>query len=226
MSGTMKKISGGCLALLICSLLIVLWGNRFADGSIEEQLDSSLASIHAAINKGSGLSAATSSNPYDYVKDNPDFEKIVALGHEALPGLYKRLIDSDKNGLEAYMLAIAIETIAKVDLKQNESTAWATAHMFKAKWPEYVKSIPALVETITADPTLSMEEKVNRLIALGTLALPFLLDKIVAGDEALFPAVTALTDPSMRALKNTTPREWALQHKDQFSLLKRYVLDQ
>jgi hypothetical protein len=225
MSGNMKKISIGLVTLLFCSLFAALLLNRTANASIEKQIDNSLASINETINKER---TATSSNPYDYMKDNPDFENIVALGNDALPGLHKRLSNSQKSGLQEYILASAIERIAKVDLKKNESTMWESAKMFNTKWSEYVKTIPSLVETVTTDQALKDEEKVNKLIELGTPALPFILEKIELGDKHLFPAVIALTNHTKHVVKNKNvdSREWASQNKDNFSNLKEYVLSQ
>jgi hypothetical protein len=224
----MKKISVGFLTLFICSFLVALLLNSTADASIEKQIDNNFASINETINKEIALRTATSSNPYDYVKDNPDFENIVALGNDALPGLQKRLLSSERSGLEEYILAIAIESIAKVDLKKNESTKWISAKMFKTKWPEYLKSIPSLVDSVTADQALTTAEKVKKLNEMGTPALPFILEKIEKGDEYLFPVVIALTDNSKNVVENKTvdPSEWAIQNKDKFSKLKQYVLDQ
>jgi hypothetical protein len=201
--------------------------NNTATASIEKQVDNSFASINAKINKQIALRTATSSNPYDYVRDNPDFENIIVLGSDALPSLQNKLLNNPDSGLHEYILAIAIETIAKVDLKKNESTMWESAKMFKAKWPEYLTSIPALVETITSDQSLESEKKVNKLVELGTPAVPFILEIIEIGDEQLFPAIIALTkDTENVTTENADPKEWVAQNKAKFANLKQYVLNQ
>ncbi|WP_146250168.1 hypothetical protein [Paenibacillus flagellatus] len=168
---------------------------------------------------------SVSSNPYDATKNNPDFESIVGLGIDALPGLHDKLAVSPDNGLHAYMLAIAIETIAKVNLKRAEATRWATAKEFEAVWTEHLRSVPASVEAIASDLALEPEQRRSKLVDLGIPALPFLMDHVESGEEPFFSAVVELTKhTAFEASPETDPKEWAARHKARLSDLKQYVL--
>lgn len=70
------------------------------------------------------LSAAFSSNPYDYINHNKkDFEDIVSLGDDGLKYLIKKFESSKENGLKEYVMAIACSKI----LEENpESKNWST----------------------------------------------------------------------------------------------------
>lgn len=77
---------------------------------------------------------AFSSNPYDCAQGNPAYEAIVARGAEILPDLQAHLAAAEADGLEEYLLALAIEEIAGLDLKARPETAWATASEFWTIW--------------------------------------------------------------------------------------------
>jgi len=216
----------GLFACVFSGTLLMI--NQHADASIEKIIDTNFALIAEKINQEISLRTelAGSSNPYDYIRDNQDFNEIVSLGNDALPYLHAKLMDSPNDGLHAYITAIAIESIAKVDLKQEESTKWETAKGFIKNWGKYLSSIPANVDRITADTSISLEEKTKRLTTLGTPALPFILDKIAAGDEEIFPAVVELTKTSKDAATENiiNKKAWANEHQDSYNELKKYVL--
>ena len=175
-------------------------------------------------------SAALSSNPYDYISGDEEFNGIVNLGNDALPVLQNKISQSPNNGLQEYIAAIAIERIAKVDLKKNESTAWETAKGFTDKWKKYLKNIPSSVDSIVMDNQKNTDEKVKELVELGTPAIPFIAEKIEAGDEQLFPVLIELTKGNGNKIvadaSITNKKEWVTQNKSTFNDLKQYVLDQ
>ncbi|MCP1311402.1 hypothetical protein [Paenibacillus tyrfis] len=63
---------------------------------------------------------AYSSNPYDYVKNNKAYHHIVKIGYPALPEIERMITDGNSYGLEKYLLAIAAEEIAGVQLKKGK----------------------------------------------------------------------------------------------------------
>jgi hypothetical protein len=218
------------LALFVCSIIVALFVNKSVNASIEKQIDNNFASITEKINNKAALKTqyATSSNPYDYIKENADFENIVNLGNDALPALQNKLSKSKNSGLQEYIMAIAIERIAKVDLKKEESTLWATAEEFNVQWKIHLKSIPTSVETIVSDDKLMPADKVKQLVELGTPAVPFILEKIESGNEQIYPAIITLTQNTKIAATEsvTNKTEWAANNKSAFSNLKQYVMDQ
>ncbi|KRE59581.1 hypothetical protein [Paenibacillus sp. Soil750] len=226
----MKKIIT-FLSLFACSFLFVsfLMNNKNVSAA-EKQINESFAAISEQINKEISLQSnlSFSSNPYDYIKQNADFDNIIKLGNDALPYLDKKLANSKQNGLQEYITAIAIERIAKLDLKENENTAWENGKGFSAKWNLHLKSIPSSVDAILTDKQLNSDDKVKKIIKLGTPAIPFIADKIERGDESLFPALIALTkDDGNKPVADETisnKKEWVTAHKSQYNNLKEYVL--
>lgn len=185
----MKKLSFIIVALFSMSFIITLFvNNQFASASIDEQVDTNLAAIQEEISKEVALKSelAMSSNPYDYIKDNKDFVSIVALGNNALPVLQNKIEQSLNNGLQEYILAIAIETISKTNLKNDPSTEWNSAKLFGEKWKRFLKDVPLKVDEISKS-SKSTNDKINELIELGTPAIPFIADKVEEGKEDLFP---------------------------------------
>ncbi|KNZ70207.1 hypothetical protein Tfer_1082 [Thermincola ferriacetica] len=123
---------------------------------------------------------AMSSNPYDYIKNNEGFNNLVAYGFDGLPELRNKIRNSPNNGLEEYLLAIAIEKITKLNLK-GENYGWTNAKEFSKAFDNHLKSIPNQVTNIvkSSDPD---DIKIKNLIRLGTPAIPYIMDQIEAGD--------------------------------------------
>ncbi|NEW06337.1 hypothetical protein GK047_09960 [Paenibacillus sp. SYP-B3998] len=226
----MKTMTKVFLSLFVFSFIITLLINQNVKASIENEIDSNFSAIVEKINKELSLKTelATSSNPYDYIKGSTDFNKIVGLGNDAIPYLQKKLSESQNNGLLEYIMAIAIEDIAKVDLKKKKSSLWASAKEFDDKWKKHLKSIPTSVDAIVSDTNLNADKKIKELVDLGTPALPFIGDKVEAGHEELFPAITELTkDSKVLATENIADKkEWITKNKSSFNKLRQHVLDQ
>lgn len=79
----------------------------------------------------------TSSNPYDYIK-NEEFNRIVEMGGAALEVLEQKEC-RDVNG---YVAAIAAEKITGVSLEKLTGNGWETAEQFWNAWGNAIKSIP------------------------------------------------------------------------------------
>ncbi|MBP2002250.1 hypothetical protein J2Z69_003322 [Paenibacillus shirakamiensis] len=227
----MKKITLIVLSLFCLSLIVTLFlNNNLANASIEKQVDTKLALIKGKINKEVELKTelAMSSNPYDYIKDNKDFESIVALGNNALPILQEKIEKSPNDGLQEYILAIAIEKISKTDLKKNSSTEWNSAKSFEKNWKQYLKAIPLKVNEISSS-SKEINEKINGLIELGTPAIPFIAEEIVKGKEDIFPALKELIkdDGELKVARDVSiTKELFSQKNSIFEGLRSYVNEQ
>ncbi|MCL2507841.1 MAG: hypothetical protein FWF05_01555 [Oscillospiraceae bacterium] len=106
--------------------------------SIEKQVQKNVVEMMAVINQdvlGERMLSA-SSNPYDYIVDNEAFENIVKLGKDAIPFLLEKISASKENGLEEYLLAIAVAKIAGMDLN-SEEFGWTSGKDFAGKWHAY-----------------------------------------------------------------------------------------
>lgn len=123
-----------------------------------------------------------SSNPYDYC-NNPGFRKIVAMGPAALKQIENYINRSSENGLTEYMLAIAAEEIAAVDLKKQPEK-WINGKKWALNWNKFLRRLPSRVDSILADSDQE-SSKISKLEALGFAALPILEDKIREGNTSL-----------------------------------------
>ncbi len=133
---------------------------------------------------------AMSSNPYDYAVDNPALDRLVSLGTPALPFITKAIKDSSANGLREYLLAIAAEKIARVDLKGGSTYAWVSGKEWPGAWANHLKGLPAAIDALAAQA--ACEERTAALVALGTPAIPYLMDRVAAGNTSLLPALRGL----------------------------------
>jgi len=127
--------------VVIVSLFAALNLPKNQAAATEETVRVNLESLRESIDatEASNPLLLFSSNPYDYVSDgkNEYYNKIVALGPEALPSLEKALAESPNNGLNEYIIAIAIEDIAKADVRgiERDPFAWSDAKEFeKSGW--------------------------------------------------------------------------------------------
>lgn len=179
---------------------------------------------------GSTSASQISSNPYDYAADNPKMDALVALGTPALAELHKSIAAAPADGLNTYLMAIAAEKIAKVDLRAGSAAdPWGTGKAWMADWHAHLKAIPADVATI-AKSDLSQDEKTARLVALGTPALPLILDRVAAGDGALAPAATQLAQGTVEVRGIDVPavvtQAWARDNVARFTELRQLVTAQ
>ena len=181
-------------SLIVSCFLIVFIGSHVFATTIE--FNSNLNKLTETIMENSlkNPNMAMSSNPYDYI-NNQYYDKIVDMGVEALPIIKKEIQKSKANGLREYILAVAAEDIAKIDLKEGHDykTRWASAKDFVPQWHEYLVSIPANVKQINSS-NISKEEKTEKLIKLGKPAIPFIMDEIENGNEEIGIALNELTE--------------------------------
>ncbi len=174
-----------------------------------------------------------SSNPYDYTKNNQFYDALVALGPEALPVLEDKVIKSENNGLDEYILAIAAEEIAKVNLKEdNEGKfiySWSNAKAWPAVWDSHLRSLPEKVKEITSS-SLSKQKKADKLSRLGTPAIPFILDEIGAGNTEISASLDVLLKGDKKVVnfdssKIDDIKQWSKDNNNKFEDLRELVND-
>lgn len=121
--------------VLILSTIIVLSINSIlASDSYQIDINMDLMMDKVAEMQSTHVESALSSNPYDYIKNNDNYNKIVSLGTDALDIIKKKIDESNENGLKEYILAAAANDIAKVDLKKdtyNWSNGFFNRHYYK-----------------------------------------------------------------------------------------------
>lgn len=173
----------------------------------------------------SDSSAPPSSNPFDYA-DSPAVQRLVAKGTPALPAIEARLRESSDNGLAEYLLVIAAQQITKIDVAGGPNDS-ALREVDSAKeWPDawcsYRKAVPGWTKEILASH-MPIAEKNRALAALGTPALPAILDEIAAGRYELSPAADALVqgcDEVDGAIDVHVTPSWARANSGRFAMLR------
>lgn len=210
-----------------CLLVIVFafFGIQKANASISAKVDQNMAGIVEYINQlaVTDPKAAMSSNPYTYIANNPNYKNIVNLGYDALPVLTENMEKSNNNGLTEYILAIAVEEIAKVDLKKNRNE-WSTAKEFLQVWKLHLKNLPSNVNSVI-NSNQPEDLKVKELVLLGTPAIPFIMDKIEQGNTEIFPALEQLLSGNPNSIQQPVQDKvaWVRLNKAKFKSLQGLV---
>lgn len=176
-----------------------------------------------ALDSGGSAMGGLSSNPYDYVKENPEYRKIVALGYRALPALEVALNESEDSGLREYMICIAIEEITNCDLKRFGDSRWEAADGFKVEWPTYLESVPDRTRDIMSSK-MTLDEKREELTKLGAPAVPYVVDNAgllsISEDKEMALTVGRLLRTGTTA---ATVRDSASQNAGMIRELRSYV---
>ena len=185
-------------------------------------IDNNLTSI---MDKISNLPPTSSSNPYDYIINSNEFNNLVEIGPEALDIIKQRVDESSENGLKEYILAIAAERIAKVDLK-GDNFGWATAKEWSDKWNTHLKNLTTnFKEIIKSDK--NSETKNAEVIKLGIPALPFIIDEIEQGNTDLIPALQKLAEGNKKISFDINSvndyKEWAKSNKENVQDIRELV---
>ena len=227
----------GVIVLIVCSLGIAVVlsacaasSGKQAEASVSPRPNNVREEVHRLAQKltsHAGSQVATSSNPYDYTAQNPAYDELVRLGTPALPAIVEELDASSQDGLREYLLAIAAESIAKVDLKAGSQFRWSTGKQWPRLWEKHLREIPPAVNEIAnSDEPLGV--KIKRLVALGTPAIPYILDAIASGNVSLSPAAVELAQGTAEAkeaggLPSEIDPTWAKIHVSSFADLMELV---
>lgn len=125
----MKKIlliSLSCILLLSCGNYQKNQMNKSYKDQVEKEIKENFSKI-------SDVSDLTSSNPYDYTK-NEYYEKIVNLGKDAVLILEEMYNNGELDGLYSYLSALAIQDITDCNLSNKYNLEWETAEDFYKLW--------------------------------------------------------------------------------------------
>ncbi|WP_054403741.1 hypothetical protein [Paenibacillus solani] len=152
-------------------------------------------------------------------------ESIVDLGYRALPYIEQNIDESEGSGLMDYILAIAAEKIAKVDLKKNSKTFWDTGNAFSQQWKKQLHQTPQEVNNI-ANSNLSADEKIKSLESLGIPAIPFIIERVKEGNNEFFPAIPLILgeESTLQSSQSGNEAAWMKNNETKFEDLKAYVL--
>ncbi len=216
------------LAVIILAISIFVAAFSLNTNAVAQKVDSNINELMGKITKLQTENAplASSSNPYDYIKDSIEFNNIVDLGPDALPIIKQRVDESDENGLREYILAIAAEKIAKVDLK-GDNLGWSTAKGWSDKWSSHLKNLSSNFKNILSSNKDS-ETKNLEIVRLGTPALPLIFDEVEQGNSQLIPSLQKLVQGNKKinfdinSIKDY--KEWVKANKDSVQSLRDLVI--
>lgn len=121
----MKKIFNkkGCISVLLVILIIVL---IVANVMVVKRLYVNVLTVSDLIDsiieckKSDDPMVGFMSNPYEYIKDNDQYDVLVSRGTGVLDDLYEYIEDSETDGLKEYIAAAAIEDILGTELKERK----------------------------------------------------------------------------------------------------------
>lgn len=159
---------------LIAALFFLNEDQKDTVTSVNAQVDSSfneiMSEIDAAIVNNSDLAA--SSNPYDYY-EHVDFAEIHRIGYAAIPALYARMeANPEQNGLEQYLLAICIEDVSRMTLRQL-NYSWSTGSEWMQAFEKLSDNIEEEINDIL-DSDLSKRAKVDKILEFGVFSLAYI----------------------------------------------------
>ncbi len=126
----MKKILFICACCALC--LCGCTNNQKADFNYtnEEQIEKEIITNMDQIAE---VTDKTSSNPYDYTK-NEYYKNIIDLDDKAVPVLESMYKEGKLVGVTAYLSALAIQDITKCNLYDEYELDWSTAEEFYNLW--------------------------------------------------------------------------------------------
>lgn len=176
-----QRIFAVFAGLISIIVIIACFFTNTSEARAISQVDTTLAEVERQANASldfdgqyyiNGLPLALSSNPYDYVKSNPEFDKLIAMGADAVAPLEECLANGEKySSFDRYIIAIAIEEITKVDFKQCEEYTWEDAESFMISWEKAKSDVVKIVPEVLSDNTLTNEEKWAEIAKYGTLSI-------------------------------------------------------
>ncbi len=112
-----KNVNLPIFVLVIFILLVSIGCDSTQQEDVEAIIDEKLEAIVSNSN------VAASSNPYDYVKGNEDYEYIVDQGDKALKYLLQKFDSTNENGLTEYVMAVICSEILG---ENQENRTWSS----------------------------------------------------------------------------------------------------
>lgn len=223
MSLKIRTVSFVALAAVAAALLVAMWLNPEPStaAEVEQNLDAIMANLESGDSQDT--MAGFSSNPYDYVTNNENYDQIVAAGYDALPVLESELRSTQESGLREYIICVAIEDITNCNLKQFDDSQWDRAENFKVQWDTYLKDMPSKVDGIMRSDSTAAEKR-EAIVALGAPAVPYVLafeDSI--DEETRAEVAIAIRQAMGDADSDESMGEFARSHAADISVLQDYV---
>lgn len=148
-----RILIGGSIVLIaaICGAIFLFSGKTQPTKSLAKQVEEDYTGIEEIINQAveKNENLAMSSNPYEYVKNNSYYDRLVSKGISILPILEKKINENQYgDGLLGYITAIAIEDITECNLKEDKDLQWATVSEFGDSWKKFKKTAKEKIDAL------------------------------------------------------------------------------
>ena len=224
----MKKILKKRFNLVFCTIvlsivLIFIFKDNLTKKSFAREVDEIYTGMDKYIENEVKInsSLAMSSNPYDYIKNNPYYDKIVSMGVKVLPEL-ERHLQIEGEGLDGYISALAIEEIFDRSVSSIKNNAWENGKEFESLWLVVKNDIEDdITGIITCGNTT--DEIINQLNKYGTLAAPF-LDNIINNSSKSNNNATAGVEINETEIKELSEYRESLKiNKNEVELLSDFL---
>lgn len=159
--------------IAVVSVIILLTINSF---TVNAEVNSNLSSLMKTIEQmqKSKSELSYSSNPYDYIKNNENYDNIIKVGIKALPDLVDKLKNSPNNGLEEFIVAIAIQEISQIDLNKGDASC-SNAKEYLSEYHRLLRNVKDQAAYIVESKEMTFEEKQAEFDKLGVYADPYIL---------------------------------------------------
>ena len=176
-----RILIGGSIVLIaaICGAIFLFNGKTQPTKSLAKQVEEDYTGIEEIINQAveKNENLAMSSNPYEYVKNNSYYDRLVSKGISILPILEKKINENQYgDGLLGYITAIAIEDITECNLKEDKDLQWATASEFGDSWKRFKKTAKEKIDVLI-NSKLDEAAKAKQLKKYGVYAVAVLKEK-------------------------------------------------
>lgn len=115
--------------------------------------------VELLLNEIISNSPKTSSNPYDYIKDNSDFNKLVTVGKPAMDAMLDIFSQGNEDGLKEYIMACACARIMGI-FNEQKGLGTSSGREWFYKYGQFEKNRD--FQTVDADFDIFPKDPVNR----------------------------------------------------------------
>ena len=145
-----KRIIAVCGIGIVCIVVvcILIWNVNQSAKTVEAESISEIIMEMSDIVKEKIENNPTvkfSSNPYDYIENNEAYDKLIQKGVGAVSEMLSYMETSGEDGLNDYLIAIAVEEILECNLKETDY-AWEDADSFLNQWGKMLKNREKIVK--------------------------------------------------------------------------------
>ncbi len=183
--------------------------------------------------------------PFKRVFENEPFRDLVNLGVAALPEMIAKVKEDPQLGTAVYRVSKwryhvkrtgdaptrfvwFVEEFPEISSEKGPPGPPGPAQVYPYWWETGRKMVPQLFQKLyrqwkrkkAAGDTERAKDRYQRIVDLGLMALPCIVDKVLAGDADLMPALVTLSDGAIsKDAKPEAIRAWWTTRKKELKVL-------